>query len=156
MRRREFIAGLGGAATWLRAAWAQQGERVRRVGVLTFSGDTDIRTFRDNLEQLDWIEGRNLRLDFRFGNGDAQTRIFAADLVQLAPDVIVGTYGVAVRAVQQHTKTIPIVAAGGGDLVGNGTVRNPRIRRVMLPGSRTHLAPSAANGWNCSKRLPRR
>jgi putative tryptophan/tyrosine transport system substrate-binding protein len=127
IRRREFIARIS-AAAWPLAARAQQGERVRRVGFLSYNSDTGLSRgpLRDELEQLGWIEGRNLRLDFRFGNGDAaQTRAFAADLVQLAPDVIVASYGLAVRAVQQETKTIPIVVAGAGDLLENGTVKNP-------------------------------
>src|SRR5215813_326599 len=122
MRRREFIAGLGGAiAAWPLAAWAQQGDRMRRVGVLTYVGGTDVagtpipRLLRDELQKLGWIEGRNLRFDFRFGNGDAaQTRVFAADLVQLAPDAIVTVYFAAVRALQQQTNTIPIVFTGTG------------------------------------------
>jgi putative ABC transport system substrate-binding protein len=118
--RREFIAGLGGAAAWPLAARAQQGELVRRVGVLTSADTIDIdiinRRWRDELEKLGWMEGRNLRLDIRFGTGDAvQTGALAADLVQLAPDVIVATYLVALRAVQQQTKTIPIVFLGSGD-----------------------------------------
>jgi putative tryptophan/tyrosine transport system substrate-binding protein len=128
--RREFIAGIGGAAVWPLAARAQQGERVRRIGFLTYAHETGIgrpihRLLRDELEQLGWSEGRNLRLDLRFGNGDAtQTRIFAADLVQLTPDVIVTVYFVALRALQQLTKTIPIVFMGGGDAVEIGTVIN--------------------------------
>ncbi len=99
MRRREFIAGIS-AAAWPLAARAQQSERMRRVGVLTYGSDTPdgrrpLSVLRDVLEQLGWSEGRNLRLDFRFGSGDAtQTRVFAADLVQLAPDVIVTLYTV--------------------------------------------------------------
>src|SRR5215470_6593894 len=99
LRRREFIAGLGVAA-WPLAARAQQGERVRRVGMLTYGADVNTdadanfrpipQLVRDELEKLGWIEGRNLRSDFRFGFGDAsQTRVFATDLVRLAPDVIV-------------------------------------------------------------------
>jgi putative tryptophan/tyrosine transport system substrate-binding protein len=133
MRRREFIAGLGGAATWPLVARAQQGERVRRVAFLAYGGDTDIgfgpssfrRLLRDNLEKLGWGEGRNLRLDFRFGDGDVRkTSAFAADLVQLVPDVIVTVYLAAFEEVQQRTKTIPIVIAGGGDLLENGAVLN--------------------------------
>jgi putative tryptophan/tyrosine transport system substrate-binding protein len=130
MRRREFIAGLGGAAICPLTARAQKGERVRHVGVLTYEAETlasrsAFSIFRDALEQLGWIEGRNLRLDFRFGSGDAiQTCVFAADLVQLAPDVIVTVYAAALRAVQQQTKTIAIVFIGAGDPVENGTVRN--------------------------------
>ena len=131
--RREFIAGIGGAAAWPVVARAQQGERVRRVGFLTYGPETaaagtSISTrLRDELEKLGWTEGRNLRLDFRFGNGDAahnQTRIFAADLVHLAPDAIVTVYGVALSAVQQQTTTIPIVLIGAGDVVEMGRVTN--------------------------------
>jgi putative ABC transport system substrate-binding protein len=79
----------------------------------------------DELQRLGWFEGRNLRLDFRFGNGDAnQTRVFAADLVQLTPDVIVTVYLVALRALQQQTKTIPVVCVGAGDPFERGTVTN--------------------------------
>jgi len=131
MRRREFIAGLG-AAGWPLAARAQQGERVRRVGVLTFGAETDTaagapmrKLLGDELRKLGWIEGRNLRLDFRFGNrDDTQTRVFAADLVQLMPDVIVTSYTVAIRALQEQTKTIPIVFYSAGDVLEKGTVTN--------------------------------
>jgi putative ABC transport system substrate-binding protein len=116
MRRREFIAGLGSAAAWPLAARAQQGERVRRVAVLTYGTETGVVTtsirklLRDDLQQLGWSEGRNLRLDFRFGDGDARkTSAFAADLVQLSPDVMVTEFAVALRAAQQQTKTIPII-----------------------------------------------
>jgi putative tryptophan/tyrosine transport system substrate-binding protein len=132
MKRRDFIAGLVGAAAWPLAVRAQQGERVRRVGFLSYGedtvvGSTSIRTLlRDDLEQLGWSEGRNLRIDFRFGDGDARkTSTFAADLLQLAPEVIVTQYGAALRALQQQTKTIPIVVAAAGDLLENGSVRNP-------------------------------
>jgi putative tryptophan/tyrosine transport system substrate-binding protein len=109
--------------------WWRGGSRgVRRVGVLTSGFDVPngiVRLFRDDLKQLGWSEGRNLRPDLRFGNGDAtQTRAFAADLVQLSPDVIVAVYLEAFEEVQQRTKTIPIVAIGGGDLLENGAVRN--------------------------------
>jgi putative tryptophan/tyrosine transport system substrate-binding protein len=130
MNRREFIAGLGGAA-WPFAVSAQQREPVRRVGYLTYGAETEpiskvtTNLLREELQKLGWIEGRNLRLDLRFGNGDAsQTRVFAADLVQLAPDVIVTVYLAPFEEVQQRTKTIPIVAVGGGDLLENEAVRN--------------------------------
>jgi putative ABC transport system substrate-binding protein len=131
MKRRQFIAGLGSVAGWPLAAWAQQGDRVRRVGVLTYVGGTDVagtsipKLLRDELRKLGWVEGRNLQLDFRFGNGDAtQTGVFAADLVQLAPDAIVTAYFAGVRALQQQTNAIPIVFAGTGDPVEIGTVIN--------------------------------
>jgi putative ABC transport system substrate-binding protein len=131
MKRREFIAGLGGAVAWPLVARAQQGQRVRRVGVLTYGSDTGVgpsipKLLRDDLEQFGWSERRDLRLDFRFGDGDARkTSALAADLVQLAPDVIVAVYGAPFEEVQQRTKTIPIVIIGGGDLRENGMVRNP-------------------------------
>jgi putative tryptophan/tyrosine transport system substrate-binding protein len=128
MKRRDFIAGLGsGAVAWPLAARGQQPERVRRVGFLTYGSEIVFqKMLRDELEKLGWTEGHNLRLDSRFGNGDAtQTRDFATDLVQLAPDVIVVVYGAPFEEVQQRTKTIPIVIIGGGDLLENGMVRNP-------------------------------
>jgi len=94
MRRREFILGLGGAAAYAVAAPAQ--EDVRRVGVLIFGTEDDpvdqtrVAALRDGLKMLDWIEGRNLRLDFRFGAADPnRIRNHAKELVGLAPDVIV-------------------------------------------------------------------
>jgi putative tryptophan/tyrosine transport system substrate-binding protein len=131
MNRREFIAGLGGAVAWPVVARAQQVQRVRRVGFLTYGSEIDPfsfpeKTLRDELAKLGWTEGTNLRLDFRFGNGDVtQTRVFAADLVRLAPDVIIAVYGAALRVEQQETKTIPIVVGGAGDFIESGTVRNP-------------------------------
>jgi putative ABC transport system substrate-binding protein len=81
---------------------------------------------RDELARLGWIENRNVQLDFRFGYADErQTNAVAADLVRLAPDVIVTVYVSALRAAQQQTKTIPIVFAGGGDPLQNGMVSNP-------------------------------
>src|SRR5215470_1624142 len=97
MRRREFILVVGSAAfTWPSAAWAQQGERVRRVGVLANAAEGDpilkanLTAMREALAKLGWIEGRNLRIDLRFGAGDpAKIRAFAAELANLSPDVIV-------------------------------------------------------------------
>jgi putative ABC transport system substrate-binding protein len=103
---------------------------VRRVGVLTYGFETPnsksiLSIMVDDLEQLGWSEGRNLWVDFRFGNGDARkTGALAADLVRLAPDVIVTAFLAAFEEVQQRTKTIPIVIVGGGDLLENGAVLN--------------------------------
>jgi putative ABC transport system substrate-binding protein len=150
MRRREFIAGLGGAVAWPVAARGQEGERVRRIGVLTFASETGVgsltirRLLRDDLEHLGWREGRNLRLDFRFGDGDPRkTSAFAADLVQLAPDVIVTAFGAALLAVQQKTKTIPIVIAGAGDL---GTFINPARPEGNVTGF-TNAFASLGGKW---------
>jgi putative ABC transport system substrate-binding protein len=106
MRRREFIGGiLGSAATWPLAARAQQGEQMRRIGVLTSGAAADdpdgqVRSaaFVQGLQQLGWTDGRNIRIDYRWGAGDADNmRKYAAELVALAPDVILasGTASVA-------------------------------------------------------------
>jgi len=99
MRRREFITLIGGAAAaWPLAARAQQAERVRRIGVLMSLGANDaegqarLAAFLQGLQQLGWIDGRNVRIDTRWGAGDAdRTRRYAAELVALAPDVILAT-----------------------------------------------------------------
>jgi putative tryptophan/tyrosine transport system substrate-binding protein len=119
MRRREFIAGLcGAAAAWPLAARAQQGERVRRVGVLMASDESDpeskavLSAFAQGLTELGWIEGRNLRTVIRWPGNIDQIRMFAKELVDLQPDVILSEATPATAAVQRVTRTIPIVFAG--------------------------------------------
>jgi putative tryptophan/tyrosine transport system substrate-binding protein len=126
MRRREFIAGLGGAAAWPLAARAQQGERMRRVGYLGVGDDgPDVSALREELAKLGWAEGRNLRLEVRFGaNDEDRIRAYAAELVGLAPDAIVSSGAAPTRAVQGQTRTIPIVIFGAGDIFTNGFVKD--------------------------------
>jgi putative tryptophan/tyrosine transport system substrate-binding protein len=121
MLRREFIAGLGSAAAWPVVARAQQGDRMRRIGVLMGGTRSDpvwqayMAEVRNVLERLGWTEGRNLRIDLRFGESDAsRMRAQAAELVTLAPEVILAASGVATMAVQGATATIPIIAVGAG------------------------------------------
>ena len=129
MQRREFITLLGGAAAlWSLPARAQQGERMRRIGVLTGVAADDpenqrrYAAFLQGLQQLGWIEGHNVRLDYRFTAGNAaDTRKYAAELVALAPDVILAT-GVAVGPLLQATRTVPIVFVIVPDPVGSGFV----------------------------------
>src|SRR5450755_3411110 len=116
MRRREFIAALGGAATFAFTARADGLERVRRVGVLIYGAEDDPVTvtrvdgLRRGLQKLDWVEGRNLQIDVRFGAADpALIRTHAKELVNLAPDVIVTGAARATHAVLALTKTIPVV-----------------------------------------------
>jgi putative ABC transport system substrate-binding protein len=129
MKRRDFIALLGGAAVgWPLAARAQQGGRVMRVAALMLGEEADdlssVKALRDELTKLGWTEDSNLRLDARFGGGDSdRTRGYAAELVKLAPDVIFATSGVGRDALSQETKTIPIVALAG-DLNQVGVVHN--------------------------------
>jgi putative tryptophan/tyrosine transport system substrate-binding protein len=116
MRRREFIAALGGAATYAFAARADDTDRVRRVGVLIYGAEDDpvtvtrVNGLRQGLRKLDWVEGRNLQMDFRFGAADpGRLRTYAKELVSLAPDVIVTGAAPATYAVLAQTQTIPVV-----------------------------------------------
>jgi ABC-type uncharacterized transport system substrate-binding protein len=130
MKRRQFIALLGGAATaWPLAASAQQGERVRRVGALmnTAADSTDgqarFAAFVHGLQQLGWTDGRNARLDVRWAAGDPERiRRYAAELVALAPDVILATGGTNLGPLRQVSRTVPTVFTGVSDPVGAGFV----------------------------------
>jgi ABC-type uncharacterized transport system substrate-binding protein len=130
--RRKFLAALGGAAAaWPLAARAQQGERVRRIGVLMpFAEDNPVgqarlAAFRQGLLQLGWADGRNVRIDSRWGAGDASlTRTYARELVALAPDVVMAVSSGAVAPLREVTRTVPIVFAVVADPVGAGYVDN--------------------------------
>jgi putative ABC transport system substrate-binding protein len=130
MKRREFIAGLGSTAAALPfAARAQQGDRVRRIGVLMLLDENDpeakayVAAFTQALADLGWTDGRNVRMDLRWGGADAnRMRAHAKELVGQKPDIILAS-GVAVTAaVQRETRTIPIVFAGAADPVPTGIV----------------------------------
>jgi putative ABC transport system substrate-binding protein len=153
MRRREFIAGLGSAVAWPVAVRAQQGDRVRRVGVLAGGSEDSVVTranltaLREGLAMLGWVEGRNLRIDLRFTASDpARTQAYAVELVSLAPDVIVATSRPATMAAQQQTQTIPIVFAGGGDPETSGLVQNIRRPEGNTTGV-TNQFNSLAGKW---------
>ena len=130
MKRREFITVLGGtAAAWPLAAQSQQPEHMRRVGVLMAPLESDsesqrwIMTLRDALEKLGWNDGRNVRIDVRWGGGDAERlRAYAVELVGSKPDVIVAGATSALERLKQATQTIPIVFAQVSDPVGGGFV----------------------------------
>jgi len=129
VRRRGFITLLGAVAAWPLAARAQQGERVRRIGVLTpFAADDPetqarVAAFVQGLQQLGWTDGRNLRIDIRWGAGDAERiRHYAAELVALAPDVILAAGGATVGPLFDATRTVPIVFTLTPDPVGAGFV----------------------------------
>src|SRR5580704_2225058 len=130
MRRREFIAWLGGAAAvWPLAGHAQQPNRVRRVGWLSadvedLRGHELVAAFRKRLAELGWIEGQNLLLDYRWASSSAERlRTYAQELVALKSDAIVAS-SPAVAALQQATRTIPIVFVGGADPVAEGYVES--------------------------------
>jgi len=130
MKRRAFIAALGGAAAWPVVARAQQ-EKVWRVGYLSPSSANDevgvalFDTFRIKLQELGYVEGKNLRLDVRRAEGD-YTRLpaLAVELVSLAPDVIAGASSPAIAALQRATSSIPIVMASSNDPIGLGFVKS--------------------------------
>src|SRR6266478_10201346 len=131
MKRRAFITLLGGAAAWPLAARAQQGERVRRIGVLinTSADDSEgqarIAAFHQGLQEWGWTLGRNARIDVRWGAVDADnSRRYAAELVALAPDVILASASAAMGALQQTTRTVPIVFVLIVDPVGAGFVES--------------------------------
>jgi len=128
IRRREFIAGLGGAAVaWPLAAWAQ-GERMRRIGVLlgsTAPDRPDFAGFLQALQQLGWSEGHNLRIDYRWGRGNAaDTRKYVQELVALAPDVLLLSGASSLTPLLQATRTLPIVFTSVADPVGAGFVES--------------------------------
>jgi putative ABC transport system substrate-binding protein len=130
IRRREIITMLGGAAAvWPLVARAQQGERVRRIGVFANLAQDDPEerarnaAFLQTLQGLGWTVDRNLRIDYRWGGGDAERlRRYAAELVALAPDVILVTGAPAVGPLQQATRSVPIVFMQIADPVGVGLV----------------------------------
>ena len=128
MRRREFLGAMGGvAAAWPLAVRAQ--ERIRHVGILVNlsegdpAGSSFVAAFRQGLQELGWIDGRNLQIDMRWGAGNAERyRKYAAELAALAPDVIFAATTDAVVSVQQASSTVPIVFVGVIDPVGSGLI----------------------------------
>ena len=129
--RRELLVALGGAAAWPLAARAQQTERMRRIGVLMPSAEDDpegqsrLRAFVQGLQQSGWTDGRNLRIDIRWGAGDAERiRRYAAELAALAPDVILAGAGAVIPSLLQATRTVPIVFTQTPDPVGAGFVES--------------------------------
>jgi putative tryptophan/tyrosine transport system substrate-binding protein len=129
MRRRQFIAGLGSAAAWPLAARAQQGDRMRRIGVLMAFDENDpaakaqLSRFTQGLSELGWSDGRNLRTVVRWAAGNVdRMRMFAKELVELQPEVIVAPTTPVTAALQRETRTIPIVFVIVSDPVGSGFV----------------------------------
>ena len=132
MRRRDFIAALGGSlVAWPLASDAQPGQPMRRVGVLMTPAESDpesqarLAAFRQGLQKLGWTEDRNVRIDYRWGNGDnKRIQTYAAELVGLAPSVIVANGTPAVEALRQTTRSVPVVFALVMDPVGLGYIES--------------------------------
>jgi ABC-type uncharacterized transport system substrate-binding protein len=156
MRRREFITLLGGAAaSWPLAARAQQGDRMRRIGVLMGYAENDsdaqalVAAFREELEKLTWTEGR-IRIDTRWAWSDAEAmRRLAQELVALQPDLILSQITPTTAALLQQTRTFPIVFAMVADPVGSGFVAS-----MSRPGGQVTrfatLEGSLGGKWLCS------
>jgi putative tryptophan/tyrosine transport system substrate-binding protein len=133
IRRRDFIALVGGtAAAWPLVARAQQPERMRRIGVLAggaVANDADTQernaVFAKSLQELGWVIGRNVRIDFRYGLGDAaNVRKYVEELVALRPDVVLASGASALAPLLQATRTVPIVFVAVADPVGAGFVES--------------------------------
>jgi putative ABC transport system substrate-binding protein len=155
MRRRDFITLVGGAAAaWPLAAWAQQTDRIRRVGVLMGYPENDLEgpaffaAFREGLEKLGWVEGRNIRLDTRWATPDdaEARRRFAKELVALQPDLILSAVTPTTGALLEQTRTIPIVFATVSDPVGSGFVASLAQPGGNVTGFQT-MVGSLAGKW---------
>src|SRR5262245_44231660 len=154
MRRREFNTLLGSAATWPLAAHAQPPERARRIGVLLNlasddqEGQARLVAFQQGLLHLGWSIGENLRIDYRWGAGDADSiRTFAAELVALAPDVILSAGSPSVAALQKATHTLPIVFVTVVDPVGSGFVDSLALPGGNITGFKIGRASCRETGW---------
>jgi putative ABC transport system substrate-binding protein len=161
MRRREFITLFGGAAAaWPLAARAQQGERMRRIGALIGFAETDsygqasANAFRQGLEQLGWVEGRNIRVDYRFAAGDPTLyKTYADELVGLRPDAILAGATPAVAVLQPMTRTIPIVFVLTADPVGQGFVQSLARPGGNITGFGVYVAPMMAKWLGLFKEI---
>jgi putative ABC transport system substrate-binding protein len=160
MKRREFITLFGGAAaTWPFAVCAQQPERMRRIGVLlpAAADDTEFQAwvgaFLQALALLGWTIGRNVRIDTRWATANvAEIRRHAAELVALAPDVILAHGASTVGPLLQATRTVPIVFPVVGDPVGAGFVDSLARPGGNATGFMSTNTAWAGNGWNCSSK----
>jgi putative tryptophan/tyrosine transport system substrate-binding protein len=152
MRRREFLALIGSTA-WSLVAKAQQGERMRRIGVLMGYAENDweaqawVAAFRETLQKLGWTEGRNVRIDTRWARADTEAmQRLAQELVALQPDLILSQITPTTAALLKQTRTIPIVFAMVADPVGSGFVANMSRPGGLVTGFAT-LEGSLGGKW---------
>jgi putative ABC transport system substrate-binding protein len=165
MKRREFITLVGGAAAvWPLAASAQQPrERMRRIGVLMHlaaddpEGQSRVAAFLQGLQEAGWAVGRNVNIDVRWAAGEADRfRKYAMELVALAPDVILTSAPPSIRAMQQATRTVPIVFVLIPMRSGQVLSIACRARAATPPGSPLPNLACPSNGWSYSKISRRR
>jgi putative tryptophan/tyrosine transport system substrate-binding protein len=131
VKRRDFVTLISAAAAWPLAAHSQQGERMRRIGLLLgfpegdAEGQASVTAFQQRLQELGWAIGRNITIDLRWAGGEFdKVRAFAKELVSTSPDLIVPTSNLVTAIVQKETSTIPILFVLVGDPVGSGFVKN--------------------------------
>jgi putative ABC transport system substrate-binding protein len=158
-RRRTFIAGLGSAAACPVVARAQQGDRVRRIGVFMALAADDPETasrtaaLLQTLQQFGWADGRNVRIEYRSSLGDAErVRRYAAELAALGPDIILAVGGAHTAATLQATRTIPIVFVQATDPVGAGLVANLARPGGNVTGFTSYEYGISAKCWISSRR----
>jgi putative tryptophan/tyrosine transport system substrate-binding protein len=145
VRRREFITLLGGAAAWPLAARAQVIHQ-RHVGMLVGFDDPEIKAFQHELERLGWLEGRNIHIDYRYAPAGAQVQALARELVTLQPEVIFAQSRPVTAALQQETKTIPIVFTFVTDPIGAGFIGSLRHPGNNITGFEI-WEPSIVGKW---------
>ncbi len=159
MNRREIIFALAGTPFIRPIAAAERlGRRVRLIGMLMPFGENDpealtrFAAFRQRLEDLGWTVGRNLRIDVRWAGIDQKLiRSYAADLVSIAPDVILAAGTSALAALTKNTDSLPIVFVAVPDPVGQGLVADVARPGAMRLGLLIWISLWAANGWSCSR-----
>jgi putative ABC transport system substrate-binding protein len=146
--RRGFLAVIGGAAAWPIAGYPQQSGGIRRVGVLLLWAENDpmarasVAAFARALGRFGWIEGKNIRIDYRFAAGDPTLfKTHAAELVGLMPDVLLAGASLAIAALRQQTRTIPIVFVNVSDPVGQGFVESLARPGGNITGFTAYDAP---------------
>ena len=153
MKRREFITVLGGGAAWPLAARAQQPDRVRRIGVVMAytesdpNGQVQVEAFRQQLQKLGWIEGRNIQVDFRYAaDNPARIRALAVALLSLGPDLMVSNSNAVTTILQSEVHSIPLVFVSVSDPVGSGFVKD-----LARPGGNVtgfaNFQPSMGGKW---------
>ena len=159
IRRRDFIATLGGAAAWPLTVRAQQGDRVRRICVLMPRDESDpvtktyVSAFTQVLAGLGWVDGGNVRMDLRWGGEDINLiRALSQELVALQPDIIVTSGALATAALQRETRTIPIVFTTGAIPSPAASSSGSTAPMGTSPASRSTKPRWQASGLSCSRK----
>jgi putative tryptophan/tyrosine transport system substrate-binding protein len=153
MRRRTFIAGVGGAVAWPMVASAQQRDRMRRIGVVMAYAESDpnaqmqVAAFRDEMKKLGWLEGNNLQIDFRYAADDpARIRALAIELLGKSPDLMVSNSNFVTAILQSEVRTIPLVFVSVSDPEGSGFVTNLARPTGNVTGF-ANFQPSMGSKW---------